>query len=182
MPNRPFDRKRLHHVLHRGPGGPRVNHAGHAIVGRQGDADHRTFPWGMKALVAAAWVISQVPVTFSSITVRKPPGGDRLGGSELAAGVVDQGVDPAVTLHHTVKEGTDSFLVADVKGVSCSKAPGRFPASFAVSSKRLRSSAATDHGRPQPDHFQGGFNGRGRFRLRRARPPCPSSRSSRENL
>src|ERR1700709_2672446 len=29
---------------------------------------------GMKALVAAAWVISQVPVTFSSITVRNPFG------------------------------------------------------------------------------------------------------------
>ncbi len=28
----------------------------------------------MKALVAAAWVISQVPTTFSSITVRKPLG------------------------------------------------------------------------------------------------------------
>ena len=30
--------------------------------------------WGMKALVAAAWVISQVPWTLSSITVRKPFG------------------------------------------------------------------------------------------------------------
>ena len=31
-------------------------------------------PCGMNALVAAAWVISQVPTTFSSITVRKPLG------------------------------------------------------------------------------------------------------------
>jgi hypothetical protein len=31
-------------------------------------------PCGMKALVAAAWVISQVPSTLSSITVRKPFG------------------------------------------------------------------------------------------------------------
>ena len=31
-------------------------------------------PCGMKALVAAAWVICQVPWTFSSITVRKPFG------------------------------------------------------------------------------------------------------------
>ena len=35
-----------------------------------------TFPerCGMNALVAAAWVICQVPWTFSSITVRKPFG------------------------------------------------------------------------------------------------------------
>jgi hypothetical protein len=35
-----------------------------------------TFPasWGMKAFVAAAWVISQVPCTFSSVTVRNPFG------------------------------------------------------------------------------------------------------------
>ena len=61
----------------------------------------RTFPdsWGMNALVAAAWVISQVPSTLSSITVRKPFGDDRLGrAQELAAGVVDQHVDPAVAL------------------------------------------------------------------------------------
>ncbi len=45
----------------------------------------------MNALVAAAWVISQVPLTLSSITVRKPFGRDRLGrAQELAAGVVDQ--------------------------------------------------------------------------------------------
>src|SRR5947199_1203850 len=31
-------------------------------------------PCGMNALVAAAWVISQVPWTFSSMTVRKPFG------------------------------------------------------------------------------------------------------------
>ena len=31
-------------------------------------------PWGMKALVAAAWVISQVPMTLRSITVLKPFG------------------------------------------------------------------------------------------------------------
>ena len=31
-------------------------------------------PWGMKALVAAAWVISQVPWTLRSITVRNPFG------------------------------------------------------------------------------------------------------------
>ena len=31
-------------------------------------------PCGMNALVAAAWVISQVPTTLSSITVRKPFG------------------------------------------------------------------------------------------------------------
>ena len=31
-------------------------------------------PCGMNAFVAAAWVINQVPSTFSSITVRKPFG------------------------------------------------------------------------------------------------------------
>ena len=73
-------------------------------------------PCGMKALVAAAWVISQVPSTLRSITVLKPFGADRLGrAEELAAGVVDEDVEAAVALQQAVEEAADRLLLADVE-------------------------------------------------------------------
>ncbi len=59
-------------------------------------------PLGIIALVATAWLISQVPSTFSRITVRKPLGVMSSAGVRncLSARVVDQQVDLAVALQH----------------------------------------------------------------------------------
>ena len=116
-----------------------------------------TFPrsWGMKALVATAWVMCQVPWTFSSITVRKPFERDRLGrAQELPAGVVDEHVDAAVALEHAVDELADRLLVADVGDDRLGRAAalgdlGHHPLD------RLRTASAADHRRPERGELAG---------------------------
>ena len=113
-------------------------------------------PCGMNALVAAAWVISQVPWTLSSITVRKPFGGDRLGrAQELAAGVVDQQVEPAVPLDHAVEERVDGLVVADVEGLGLGRCRPRLDRRDRLL-ERLGAAPAADHRRAQPGELERG--------------------------
>ena len=111
-------------------------------------------PCGMKALVAAAWVISQVPWTLRSITVRKPFGADRLGGAEeLAAGVVDEHVEAPVALQQRVEEAADRLLLADVEALVL-EAAGQGGGQLGGLRQRLLAAPAGDHDGAEADQLQ----------------------------
>ena len=125
-------------------------------------------PCGMKALVAAAWVISQVPWTLSSITVAKALRADRLGrAEELAAGVVDEDVEAAVALEQAVEEAVDRLLVADVERLVLERPCQPGSPARAVSASGSLAPAAADHGGAEPRQLE---------RRRRPRPlPAPET-------
>ena len=68
-------------------------------------------PCGMNAFVAAACVMSQVPTTFSSITVRKPLGVIASAGlRNCPPALFTSDVEPAVALEHAVDERVHRLL------------------------------------------------------------------------
>ena len=118
----------------------------------------------MKAFVAAAWVISQVPCTFSSVTVRKPFG--------LIASAGLRNWPPALLTRTSslpwrssspsMSRSTASSSRMSI--ASCSKLPGSPAASAAVSASgssrrpqpttvapRRASSSAVSRPRPLPE-------------------------------
>ena len=126
----------------------------------------------MNAFVAAAWVISQVPMTFSSITVRNPFGVIASAGlEELAAGVVDQHVDAAVALDHAVEQRFDRLLVADVQRQALGLAAHTLDLGGQVLDQ-LGPAAAADHGRAEAGELQRRGAPQPRRRPGRRRPSC----------
>ena len=120
----------------------------------------------MNALVAAAWVISQVPWTLSSITVRKPFGVIASAGlEELAAGVVDEHVEPAVALEQ--RRRTSASTASSSRMSSGSRSA--LPASLADQPAPSRASGSGR--RPQPTTVAPS-----RGELERGRPAEPGAR------
>ena len=111
-------------------------------------------PAGMNAFVAAAWDISQVPVTFSSTTVRKPFG-------EIAS-AGERNWPPALLTRTSrrpwrsstpVEEGIDGVLLADVErfvGEGSRESRGE----LRRLGQRLGAPSAADHGRAETRQLQ----------------------------
>ncbi len=79
---------------------------------------------------------------------------DRLGrGEELAAGVVDQHVEPAVALEQAVEEAVDRLLVADVQRLEV-EGPGHAGGELRGLRQRLLAAAAADHGGAEAGQLQ----------------------------
>ena len=87
--------------------------------------------------------------------MRKPFGRDRLGrGEELAAGVVDQHVEPAVALEQPVEEAIDRLLVADVERLVL-KGAGQLARQLGGLRQRLGTAPAADHGGAEAGQLEG---------------------------
>ena len=139
-------------------------------------------PCGMKALVAAAWVISQVPVTLSSITVRKPLAEiDSAGARNWPPALLTSTSRRPWRSEQAVEEALDRLLLADVE---------RLELEAARQARRQRGGLRqrlARGGRSRPRSRRGGpapapSRARSRCRRRRRRRPRPSSRSVPEYL
>src|ERR1700761_755128 len=79
---------------------------------------------------------------------------DRLGGrEELAAGVVDEDVEPPVALQQAVEESVDRVLLADVEGLVPER-PRQARGERLRLGQRLRAPTAADHGRPEAHQLE----------------------------
>ncbi len=151
---RPLDRQRPHHVLDRGAGGAGVDHSRHAVVGREGDAEHLAAALRDEGLgrggVGHQPGALDVELDHSAEAFR----GDRLGrGEELAAGVVDEDVEPAVALEHAVEEAVDRLLVADVERLVLEGARKALRQPRGLG-QRLLAAPAADHGGAEARQLQ----------------------------
>ena len=111
-------------------------------------------PCGMKALVAAAWVISQVPWTLRSITVRKPFG--------VIASAGLRNWPPALLTSTSrrpwrssrrVEEAADRLLLADVEALVL-EAPRQPGGELGGLRQRLLAAPAGDDGGAEPGQLQ----------------------------
>ena len=108
----------------------------------------------MNALVATAWVISQVPCTLSSITVRKPFGVIASAGlRNWPPALLTRTSIRLVALEHAVDEGADRVLVADVELLVLEGA-GEALGQRRGLRQRLRAPAAADHGGAEAAELQ----------------------------
>ena len=111
-------------------------------------------PCGMKALVAAAWVISQVPWTLRSITVRKPFGVIASAGLRNwpPALLTSTSRRPWRSSRASKKRPTGSS--SRMSRISCSKLPGSPAASSRGLRQRLLAAPAGDDGGTEPGQLQ----------------------------
>ena len=116
----------------------------------------RTFPdsWGMNALVAAAWVISQVPSTLSSITVLKPFGEIASAGLRNCppALLTSTSTRPWRSTTPSKSESTASSSRMSIATASASPASGSIAADRLL--ERLQPAAAADHRRAEPGKLE----------------------------
>ena len=103
--------------LDRGARGTRVRHAGQPVMRRERDVDDRPAAGRPHRPLGRRLGHAQRPVDVEAPHGVPALGLDRLGGGEvLAAGVVDEQIQPAVALEHGVHEPGRVGVLADVAG------------------------------------------------------------------
>ena len=135
---------------------PGVDHPGHAVVRREGDAqdlaaalrDERLGCRGMRHQPGS----EDVQLDHRPESLRR----DRLGrAQELAAGVVDEDVDSAVAIDHAIEHRVDRLVVADVHRLGLRRAAQRADGRRGFLD-RLGAAPAADDGRSQAPELERG--------------------------
>ena len=122
---------------------PGMDHARHPIVGREGDADDLAAALRDERLGRRGVGHLPGPLHVQLDHRAKALRRDRLGrAEELAAGVVDEQVEPPVALEEAVEERVDRLLVADVERLVLEAAARRRSPRRLL--ERLRAAPAAD--------------------------------------
>ena len=127
---------------------------GMPLCGREGDAEHLAAALRDERLGRRRVGHQPGPLHVQLDHRAEAFRADRLGrGEELAAGVVDEDVEPAVALQQAVEEPLDRLLVADVERLVLEGA-GQAGGQPGGLRQRLLAAPATDHGGAETGQLQ----------------------------